>query len=104
MAKRKREGLQSNDTNPLPSFIENFAPCYATLYAFIRTMHNATTDKCMRIRLVELSVTWIVSVDSFEKYKSKIIGLVGDLGIAYFHQQLPAVLKLLYKILSDSSE
>ena len=102
MAKRKREE-QSKDTHPLPSFEDNFAPVYAELYVFILAMHKATTDEHTRASLVKLSITWIVSVYSFEKYKSKLISLVGDVGVAYFHEQLPFVLKLLYKIRSNSS-
>ena len=103
MAKRKREGPQSKDTHPLPSFEDNFAPVYPELYVFILAMHKATTDEDTRTSLVKLSITWIVSVYSFEEYKRKLIGLVGDVGVASFHQQLPAVLKLLYKIRSNSS-
>jgi hypothetical protein len=102
--KRKREGPQSKDTHPLPSFKDNFALVYTRLYAFILAMYNATTDKGMRTSLVELSITWIVSVYSFEKYTRKLIGLVGDVGVVSFHQELPAIMKLLYEIRRHFSE
>ena len=102
--KRKWEGPQSKCTHPLRSFEHNFGLHATRRCAFNMAMYNATTDKGVRAGLVELSVRWIVSVYSFEEYKRKLLGLVGDVGVVSFHQELPAIMKLLYEIRSHSSE